>query len=196
MPRSALETRSRIALLGFLALDILAVGACAQATAGAPSSSRNEAIVDIPATSNGPTGPGPIRYRRDVESRAATLSVPVSVAWARASHAYTALKLPITTIDTARHVIGAENAAVQNRLAGDRMSRWLSCGVTPIGLPRADSYVVSLTVLTQVLPDSAGSVARTIVTGSAQPADGTTNGVQCSSTGELEKRLQAAMGAS
>lgn len=195
MSRPSLELDFRVAPLAAALLCALALAACSQATA--TRSSRDERVTEV----SGGGLPGDaahseqIRYRTDVEASDIPLNAPLESGWTRVSQAYAALKIPVTTIDSARHLIGAQNAVVRNRLAGARVSQWLTCGYTPIGTPRADAYVVYLTMLTEVRPTGATSAARTIVTAIAQPEDGTTTGVQCSSTGALERRLAQALGA-
>jgi len=190
-----LQITRRLASVAAFALVGGALAACSQATS--TRSSHDERITEV----SGPGVPGDpgisaqYRYRTDVQASEVPLKLPLDAGWARVSQAYAALKLPITTIDSARHLIGAQNAVLRNRLAGDRPSHWLSCGDTPIGAPRADSYVVYLTMLTEVRPVGSASAARTIVTAIAEPSDGTTSGVQCSSTGALEQRLREALGA-
>ena len=195
MPRPYPERRVRFAPSCAIVFGALALAACSQATA--TRSTHDERITEV----SGGGLPGDLahseqfRYRADVTASVVPLNAPLENGWARVSRAYAALKLPVTTIDTARHLIGAQSAAVRNRLAGARLSQWLSCGYTPIGTPRADAYVVYLTMLTEVRPAGATSAARTIVTATAEPEDGTTSGVQCSSTGALERRLAQALGA-
>lgn len=195
MSRSPLDIASPLLPLAAIALAGLALAACSQATS--TRSSRDERVTEVsgPGVPGNPAGSEQFRYRADVQSNDVPMTLPLDAAWARVSQAYAALKLPVTTIDSTRHLIGAQNAVVRNRLAGDRLSRWLSCGDTPIGMPRADSYVVYLTMLTEVRPVGSASAARTIVTAKAEPSDGTTSGVQCSSTGALEQRLREALGA-
>lgn len=188
MPTPSAHTIARVVLAG-----LLATTACAQATTG--SSVHEERVTEIPDWVEWGESPGAVRSLKDIEVKETPLDVPVDAAWQRVGRAYTSLKLPITVVDTARHVIGAQNARVRNQLAGDRVSRWLSCGVTLSGSPRADSYTVLLTVLTQVRASGSGSVARSVVAGYAQPSDGSTNAVPCSSTGELEQRLHEALSA-
>lgn len=192
MSRPQIELRSCLAALA----GVLVLGGCAQAATESPSptaSSHTETVIDAPG--GGQPGTGSLRYHNDVQAHTATLDVPVDSAWARVRRAYATLRIPVTTVDPPHHLIGAERAIVHDRLAGDRMSRWLSCGFTSVGQPRADSYTVYLTVLTQVLPASSGSTVRSIVNAMAEPTDGSTNQVQCSSTGALEDRLQSAIGA-
>lgn len=192
MSRPQIELRSRITVLAGLFM----LGGCAQATTrsgSATESSQTETVIDAP--SSGQPGMSTLRYRNDIQAHAATLDVPVDSAWTRVRHVYTALKIPVTTVDPTRHLIGAERAVVHDRLAGERMSHWIACGLTSLGQQRADSYTVYLTVLTQVLPAASGSTARTIVDAMAEPTDGSTNKVQCSSTGALEDALQTAIGA-
>lgn len=170
------ELRSCAALVA-----LVAIGACSQATA-APASSQNETSMRI-------DGSETLRYRTDIREHDTPLALAPEAAWQRVLRAYSALRLPVTVVDSARHVIGSQNARVRDQLAGERMSTWISCGQTSIGTRRADSYTIYLTTLTQVRPAATGSTVGSIVTATAESPDGTTRGVQCSSTGALEERL-------
>jgi len=172
----------------------LALGACSQATTSSLGQTHSESTVMV---TNAPTPSSPqssstFRYNTDIGAAETTLDVPLDNAWARVTRAYSVLKVPITDIDSTRHLIGARRALVRDRLAGDRMSRWFSCGETAMGTPRADSYNLYVTALTQLVPPAAGSsgyVARTVVSAFATAVDASTNSVQCTSTGALEQKL-------
>lgn len=172
----------------------LALGACSQATTANVGDTHSESTVLVtnagsPST---PQSSSTFRYNSDVGAAETTLDVPLDAAWARVTRAYDVLKIPVTDADKARLMIGARRALVRDRLAGERISHWFSCGETAMGTPRADSYAVYLTALTQVVPTPGGGsgyTARTVVSAFANPVDASSNSVQCSSTGALEKKL-------
>lgn len=170
------------------------LGACSQgpSTAVTPEHTESTVIVGAQAAAN-PSGPSTstLHYNTDINAAESSLDVPMSVAWARVTRAYGTLKIPITDLDSVSHVVGARRALVHS-LGDERMSHWFSCGLTALGTPRADSYSMYVTALTQLVPSpggGSGTLARTVVTAFAQANDASSNSVQCSSTGELEQRL-------
>lgn len=182
---------TRIALPTIVAA--LALGACSQATNSTLGATHTESTVMVTSapSPSSPQTSSTFRYNTDNGTAETSLDVPLDNAWARITRAYDVLKIPITDNDAARHLVGARRALVRDRLAGERMSRWFSCGETAMGTPRADSYAVYVTALTQLVPAAGGSgyVARTVVSAFANAVDASSNSVQCTSTGALEQKL-------
>jgi hypothetical protein len=92
--------------------------------------------------------------------------------------------------------LGVQSVRMRRRLAGEAMSRALSCGSSGPGIENADAYDVFVTVMSVVQPAGEGrAVLRTWVQGSAQSV-GTSGGrVQCTSTGALERRISGLVAA-
>lgn len=183
-PRIALAT-----IVGALAL-----GACSQATSSTLGATHTESTVLVTnaATPNSAQSSTTFRYGSDNGTAETSLDVPLDNAWARVTRAYDVLRIPVTDNDPVHHLVGARRALTRDRLAGARMSHWFSCGETAIGTPRADSYAVYVTALTQLVPATGGNtgyVARTAVSAFATPVDASSNSVQCTSTGALEQKL-------
>lgn len=172
----------------------LVLGACSQGPTPGVTPEHTESTVIVGAgPAVNPSGPSTatLHYNTDLNEAESSLDVPMDAAWARVNHAYSTLKIPITDLDAATHVIGARRALV-HALAGARLSHWFSCGETAMGTPRADSYNMYVTALTQLVPapgGGSGTLARTVVTAFATAVDASSNSVQCSSTGALEQRL-------
>lgn len=120
------------------------------------------------------------------------LAMPADRAWAVLPLAYEALGLPLTTLDSERRVIGAGGVRAQGRLGGAWLSRYVDCGTASTGLANADSYAVTLDVVTQVDGSANGANAglSTALRASGRPAStSTSNPVNCVSRGALERRL-------
>lgn len=193
MHRSRIARRLPAALIAAAAAS-LGTTACSQATASANSvHTENSVQVTSPTATGHQTQT--LRYNTDINSASTPLNLPPAAAWHRVYLAYAKLKIPVTTVDSAHGVIGARNARVRNRLANAPLSSWFDCGMTAVGSPRADSYALFVTIVTQVSPapgDSSGSTARTIVTANAEANDTQSGAIQCGSKGWLEEELAKA----
>ncbi|GLC25844.1 hypothetical protein [Roseisolibacter agri] len=120
------------------------------------------------------------------------LALPADRAWALLPLAYEALGLPLTTLDSERRLIGAGGVRAQGRLGGAWLSRYVDCGTAATGLANADSYAVTLDVVTQVdgRADGANAGLSTAIRASGRPTStSTSNPVNCVSRGTLERRL-------
>lgn len=186
MHRSPAVQRAPGALVAAAAAS-LALAACSQATTA--NSSHTETAVSVIAPTPSGHQTQTLRYETDIDAATVQLDVPPGAAWHRVSQVYGALKIPVTVLDSARGIVGARGARVRDRMANERLSTWFSCGITSMGSPRADSYTLFVTALTQIQPAATGSTARTIVSATAEANDSPSGAVQCSSTGALEDRL-------
>ncbi len=113
---------------------------------------------------------------------------------------YGQLKIPIGTMNTGAGQIGTQNLHVPSHRLGTRMlSEYLNCGQESMMGSRADLDDVTITVMTTVKQDrDSTTVVGTEVSGWARPTGTSSNGVDCQSTGELERaiatKLQTALG--
>ncbi|MDF1501761.1 hypothetical protein [Roseisolibacter sp. H3M3-2] len=120
------------------------------------------------------------------------LALTVDQAWGALPLAYEALGLALTTLDSEQRRVGAGGQRVQGRLRGAWMSRYVDCGTAANGLPHADSYAVTLDVLSQVegRADVAAASVSTTVKAVGRPASvSSSNVVNCTTTGNLERRV-------
>jgi hypothetical protein len=167
----------------------LVLGACATAPSGAPVTTSSTS-----APTRGVDGGG---YVFDVnsQSRPSAARVPGSVdeAWAALPAVYQELGIEGGVLDAATHVYGQRGVVVRRRLAGAPVSRFLDCGSAVPGVYNANTYAVSLSVMSQLKPSADGfSEVTTQVEASAQPAStgGSSQRVRCTSNGMLESRIQ------
>lgn len=184
-------TARHVAAALVAAAATLITAACSQATTAA--STHTESSVQVTSPTSAGSQSQTIRYETDVNAASTPLDVPVEVAWRRVYQAYAALKIPVTVVDSAHGIIGARGARIRNRLVGQSLSSWFDCGTTAVGSPRADSYGLLLTMLTEVRPAQNGSTARTIVSATAEASDTHTGAMPCSSKGGLEAKLEQAI---
>lgn len=135
-----------------------------------------------------------IRYFKDVNSVVDTLPFPAARVWAQLPGAYAAVGIPLSVVDTSAHILGASRVPMRTRLGTRPLSAIVDCGLTPTGMPRANSYVVSITSLTQVRDlGNATALVRTAVSATARDDAGSSGDLQCGSSGRIEQDLDAAL---
>ena len=170
-----------------IALLVLVVAGCAS------SRPSDEATGGTIQTTRVHTGSGRTLEAMNVTDpsvRTATLPAPIDRVWTQLAGVFAELDIPITIADTLTHTMGTRGSTFRRRLAGDKLSAWVECGVTAMGLRNADSYSVRLEILARLESlDSARTLVRTQVRGDAA-AEGTSEArVRCASNGRLEKRI-------
>lgn len=141
-------------------------------------------------------GGGAAAYQTQIthEDRATENDLPVAAdrAFAVLPFVYEQLGLKVNTAVTDARTIGVSNARTR-RLGKESLSRFLTCGNDATGSPLADTYAVTLTVLSRVTPQgTANSLLSTQVIATAQPISVSGTVVNCQSTGELEQRIAKA----
>lgn len=118
------------------------------------------------------------------------LEVRADSAWRLMPAVYTELGIDFTTLDQSRRLIGNDALRVRQRLGRVPLSRYVACG-TDNGRDKADSYVVTMAVRTQLAPDSAGSgtTVATTVQATARSLLFNSGDVACASTQRLEDQI-------
>jgi hypothetical protein len=152
--------------------------------AGAPLAGQQRTVVAVPG------------YTTLLELDTLAIGGPVAAARGRVFsavlEAYRTLKIPLPLIDSARGVVGNWNYRAPRTMAGQRMSSWLSCGMTMTGLI-ADEYRIAVWIHTTMAakgPDS--TTLRTALVAGATSVDGASRQqMPCLSTGRFEARVQA-----
>lgn len=105
--------------------------------------------------------------------------------------AYAKLGIPsVAVVDNTGGVytIGVRGMHAHGSLAGTRLSHYIDCGSGAMRIP-ADSYDVSLSATTYVIPKGNGSTLHTLVAAYAQDATDSRGPVRCTSTGAFERQL-------
>ncbi len=179
MPRPSLSLRAA-------ALAIVATG-CAS-TGTAPIESAAATTQQTVRVDGGPTTYQTQLTRND-RATETDLVVPADRAYAFLPLVYEQIGLKVNTAVSDSRTIGV-NAARTRRVGKEPLSRYLSCGTDVTGTPLADSYGVTLTVMSRVTASgTAASVLSTQVLATAAPmaVSGTT--VTCQSTGALESLI-------
>ena len=172
--------------LSLLTVTALALTGCA--TASAVNQRQDPITVMI---GNGSS----LQYNKDVRVITNTASGTPASLWPKLNAVYSSLSLPVTSRDSADFALGAQNAQFNGRVGNVQMSSFIDCGTTAFGTLRSNAYHVWLTVATQLQPSASGTTVRTSVAARAQDPSSSTTAIQCGSTGALEARIAAALGA-
>jgi hypothetical protein len=124
----------------------------------------------------------------DIASRA--VSVSLGQAWSALPAAYEKLGLSLETANAASHLAGTGFVTVHRSLAGTPLSKYMVCGYSALGIPSANVYAVLLRVRTQLSETTDGkTLVRTLLEATAHEEGSSTDPVECSTTGTLERRL-------
>lgn len=132
----------------------------------------------------------------DTTGQARVLGAPRDRVLAAVDTALQSLGIPLDVRMPSAGLVGTGRLKTQRRLGGERISRWLDCGVGVRGAT-ADVYQVSLALLGMVRQVHADSVElRVALAAGAQDFSGPLGDpISCSSTGALEERVFAAVAA-
>lgn len=172
---------SRAVLL--LALPLLA--ACASGGSGPTiGESHEQTRLDVP-------GSGVIDIRWDPEHSVTSDPIPASAdkVFSILPEIYGELGIDPGTVDQKQRVFGNRVVKIRRELGRVRLSRYIDCG-SQAGIPTSETYNITLSILTQVVPDQGNvSTIRTQVEGSAYPEGVSGHTVRCETTGQLERRI-------
>jgi hypothetical protein len=114
----------------------------------------------------------------------------MDAAWTALNVAYSELKIPITTLVDAQHLLGNENFKVRRRVGDIPMQQILDCGNAQ-GIPNAETYDIVMTISSYLAPNPKGGlnlITRIDATGRS-PNFARENAVACHSSGTLEKDI-------
>ena len=114
----------------------------------------------------------------------------MDAAWTALNVVYSDLKIPITTLVDAQHLVGNENYKVRRRIGEIPMQRILDCGNAQ-GIPNAETYDILMTISSYLTPNPKGGlnlITRIDAMGRS-PNFARENAVACHSSGTLEKDI-------
>lgn len=189
-PRRLPAPPRRLAALTTAAAAAALGGAAGCASSGtAPVQSANGTT----QTSVRMDGGGAATYQTELThtDRATETDLPVSAdrAFAVLPLVYEQVGLKINTAVSDTRTVGV-NAVHTRRVGKDPLSRFLTCGTDVTGSALADTYSVTLTVLSRVTPSgTTGALLSTQVMATAQPMSTSGTTITCQSTGALEDRI-------
>lgn len=175
--------KSPVAVTLLFATAVLAAAACTHSatTAAPPTQTIVNIGVDRPqaAVLRAPEEAG----HEDLvvtASRTAVLNALVA--------AYSDLGIEVRYSNPQTSELGNRNFAKIHTIAGEPLSKFLDCGMTPTG-PAASSYRITMSMLSMAVPDSAGIRVETRLQARATDFGVSTEPRDCRSLGTLEGRL-------
>ncbi|MBI2408776.1 MAG: hypothetical protein HYV19_10790 [Gemmatimonadetes bacterium] len=114
----------------------------------------------------------------------------IDAAWTALNVSYGELKIPITTLVDAQHVLGNDKFKIRRRIGPLPMQQILDCGNAQ-GIPNAETYDILMSITSTMTPNPKGGinlVTRIDATGRS-PNFSRENPVICHSAGALEKHI-------
>lgn len=171
----------------FAVLACLALAACA-------STPLSSAGPESQTVRGGSSVAGNLQVISNTSEVVADLPQSVDKVWNVLPAAFDSLGIPVASVDPTLHTIGNEGFKLRQRLGKTPLSRFLDCGQTQVG-PNADSYEVFLVVMVHAQAGAAPGTTKmtTMVDASARSIAFSQAPNRCSTNGELEKRLIAAV---
>jgi hypothetical protein len=125
-------------------------------------------------------------------SEGAVMSVVVKAPPAKVFTALTSiygdLGIDVKLSDPTNGQVGNRNFVKMHRLAGEPISSYVDCGMMVTGLV-ADSYRVTMSLVSQVTPRDGGSNVETWLTAAARDLGTSTGDISCVSKGALETKV-------
>jgi hypothetical protein len=129
------------------------------------------------------------RVTADDMTSSESLTAPRAQAYRELIAAYAKLGIPAELINPSTGLVAVTERRVSSALAGEPLSRFLSCGETMTGA-RANQDRIVLSVVSYAKPvGMSGSRIETRVVATASDVSGTGGRQPCTTTGELEARL-------
>ena len=103
---------------------------------------------------------------------------------------YGAVGIDVNQLDWNNGRVGARGFAAPRRLDGKLLATYLDCGTTSVGQPRANNYAVTMQIESAVRPVTAGNVVlTTLASGTARQQGVSSEPLNCTTTGYLERRI-------
>jgi len=174
-----------------LLVAAVAVAGCASGSSGGSQSTPNVTMTPVTQRIVMPAGSTLNINTVNVNSGYAQIIIgTMDAAWTALNVVYSDLKIPITTLVDAQHLIGNENFKVRRRIGDILMQQMLDCGNAQ-GIPNAETYDILMTISSYLAPNPKGGlnlITRIDATGRS-PNFARENAVVCNSAGALEKNI-------
>ena len=118
-----------------------------------------------------------------------TIEAPIDQVWPVMKSVFDSLAIPVTTLNPSTHVIGNAAFRARRRLGKTPMIQLIDCGNFQGG-PSAETYDISFTITTQLVPlDARSTTLATLVQAQATPPSFSSSSVKCGSYGKLENMI-------
>jgi DNA-directed RNA polymerase beta' subunit len=169
-----------------IAALVPALSGCSSATRSGPEAPPSTVTTRIEGT----VGATHLSRTNNAAASRVAIARPVRDVWEVMPDVYKELSIPVELLVPHEHRIGIEALRIRRKLGDLPLHRVLDCGGTP-GAPNAETYEVTMVVLTQLSSPSAGeTVLATLVQGTARSPNFGGAEVACTSNGVLEKRME------
>jgi hypothetical protein len=170
----------------FLFLLLLLAGCGASTGTGALTT-----IASGPTTTTVDTGRGSYSLVSVGETRVlrSVVHAPLAEVWSALPLLFEELQIPAGVVHDGTHVYGNPGLRVNGRIAGERPSRYLECGLTPIGASAADTYTLEVQLLANLQPSGAESTRLQLQLGATGTPRAGGSRSTCATTGALERRI-------
>jgi hypothetical protein len=157
------------------------VSLCGCAAAANQTTARGDRVV---ATTNDAT----IRAHDGPTSGEIIVNAPPPAMLAALSSAYGDLEIEVKLWNPQTGEVGNKNFSKMYRLAGKPLSEYVGCGTITTG-QAADSYRVTMSVVSHVTPNGSGSKVKTQLTAYAEDIGSSKGTISCLTLGTLEERI-------
>jgi hypothetical protein len=159
-------------------MAVLGLAACASA----PNQTANP-----PERVLATTETGIVRAHEGIASDSTITASPDST-FAALQAAYQDLGIEIKIINPATRQLGNRRFTKMYDIGGVRLSKYVGCGSSETG-PTADSYRITMSIISRVTPAPDGSRIDTQLTATAQDPGTSKGALSCTSLGGLEQRI-------
>jgi len=179
----------RITTRVLLATSVAAAGCASGSSGGAPAAPN---VTVTPVTQRIVTTGTTLNINTvDVNSGYSQIIIgTMDAAWTALNVAYSDLKIPVTTLVDAQHLVGNESFKVRRRVGTIPMQQILDCGNAQ-GIPNAETYDIIMSISSFLTTNPKGGlnlITRIDATGRS-PNFARENAVACHSAGALEKDI-------
>ncbi|HEY4733281.1 MAG TPA: hypothetical protein VIH53_01905 [Gemmatimonadaceae bacterium] len=155
-------------------------GLVACAPAATQTGSPNERVLATTET-------GIVRAHEEIASDSTITAAP-DATFAALQAAYQDLGIEIKMMDPATRQIGNRRFTKMYEIGGVRLSKYVGCGSSETG-PTADSYRITMSIVSRVTPTADGSRIDTQLAATAQDPGTSKGALSCTSLGGLEQRI-------
>ena len=153
--------------------------ACASASSTQTSSPNERVLATMDV--------GTVRSH-DANAADSTIEASPDVVFSALAAAYQELGIDVKFLNSTTREVGNKRFPKMYDLGGVRLSKYVGCGSTETG-PVADSYRVTMSIVSQVTPSGTGSRVSTQLTAYAEDLGSSKGTLSCLTLGALEQRI-------
>ncbi|HEY4130820.1 MAG TPA: hypothetical protein VGM50_09395 [Gemmatimonadaceae bacterium] len=165
-----------------LILTLAFAGACAS---GGASESSETTSRQAPIYTSSETG---TILGDQPHATVVNIAAPPAAVWVAVKKVYGELEIPVTVESPGTRQIGNPNFVKLRNMGGQSMVNWVDCGTGMTG-PKAASYRIYGSLLTDVIPDGKGGtkLQTTFVPMGQDVEGGSSDRIPCGTTGRFEQ---------